>query len=190
MQVIAFNGSPRAAGNTAALLRRLGTKLQEHQVGFEIIHIGGRPVQGCTACFRCFSAKDGTCALTGDDMNAWIARMRAADAIILASPTYFADLTPALKALIDRAGMVGRANQDCYKRKLGAAVVAVRRGGAIHVFDSINHFFTISQMLIVGSSYWNLGVGREPGAVEKDDEGMQTMDDLGENLAWALRKLA
>ena len=113
----------------------------------------------------------------------------AADAIVLASPTYFADITAEMKALIDRAGMTARANGDMFKRKLGAAIVTRRRGGAIHAFDSINHFFTIGQMIIVGSSYWNLGVGREKGEVAEDVEGIATMRDLGRNMAWLLRKL-
>ena len=85
--------------------------------------------------------------------------------------------------------MVGRANGDMYQRKAGAAVVAVRRAGAMHAFSSLNHFFTIGQMIIVGSSYWNIGIGREPGAVEKDEEGLNTMRQLGRNMAWLLKKL-
>jgi multimeric flavodoxin WrbA len=116
--------------------------------------------------------------------------MTAADGIILASPTYFADITTEIKALIDRAGMVGRANGHLYRRKVGAGVIAVRRGGAIHAFDSLNHFFLISQMIIPGSVYWNIGIGREIGEVEKDEEGVLTMKTLGENMAWLMKKLA
>ena len=115
--------------------------------------------------------------------------MREADGIILASPTYFADITPELKALIDRAGLVAGANDNFLVRKVGAAVVAVRRGGAIHAFDSINHFFLIRQMIIPGSCYWNVGIGREKGEIEKDDEGIRTMAVLGENMAWVMKKL-
>jgi multimeric flavodoxin WrbA len=115
--------------------------------------------------------------------------MDQADGIIIGSPTYFAAISPQAKALIDRCGMVGRANGDMYKRKVGAGVVAVRRAGAIHVFDTINHFFTIGQMIIVGSSYWNVGVGRNIGDVESDEEGIKTMRDLGINMAWLLKKL-
>jgi multimeric flavodoxin WrbA len=112
-----------------------------------------------------------------------------ADIIILGSPTYFANVTAEMKALIDRAGMVGRANNDLYRRKLGAAVVSVRRAGAIHTFNSINHFFFISEMIVPGSSYWNIGIGREKGDVEKDAEGMETMQVLGRNMAWLLKKI-
>ncbi|HEX9022987.1 MAG TPA: flavodoxin family protein, partial [Geobacteraceae bacterium] len=110
--------------------------------------------------------------------------------IILASPTYFADITSEMKALVDRSGMVGRANGDMFRLKAGAAVIAVRRGGAIHAFDSLNHFFLISQMVVPGSSYWNIGVGRQIGEVENDDEGIKTMKDLGVNMAWLLKRIA
>jgi len=116
--------------------------------------------------------------------------MDRADGIIIGSPTYFAGITPEAKALIDRCGMVSRANNEMHRRKVGAAVVSVRRAGAIHVFDSINHFFTIGQMFIVGSSYWNIGIGRDIGDVDGDEEGVRTMRDLGSNMAWLLKRIA
>ena len=115
--------------------------------------------------------------------------MLQADGIILASPTYFADVSAELKALIDRAGLVAKANADMFGRKAGAAIVAVRRGGSVHAFDSINHFFLISQMIIPGLCYWNMGFGLEKGDVEKDAEGLQTMKTLGQNMAWLLKKI-
>jgi multimeric flavodoxin WrbA len=124
-----------------------------------------------------------------DIANACVEKMINADGIIIGSPTYFAALTPETKALIDRCGMVTRANGDLLKYKAGAAVVAVRRAGAIHVFDTINHFFTISQMVIPGSSYWNIGIGRNVGDVEQDEEGIKTMRDLGANMAWLLKRI-
>ena len=110
--------------------------------------------------------------------------MQEADGIILASPTYFADVSTEMKALIDRAGFVAIANDHMFRRKVGASVVAVRRGGAIHAFDTMNHFFFISQMVVPGSSYWNVGIGLEPGNVNGDEEGLGTMKTLGENMAW------
>ena len=115
--------------------------------------------------------------------------MLAADCIILGSPVYFSMMTPELKAFIDRAGYVARANSDMFKRKVGAAVVAVRRAGAIPTFDAINHFFLISQMIVPGSSYWNIGVGQKKGDVKNDEEGMKTMIDLGNNIVWLLKRL-
>ncbi len=129
------------------------------------------------------------CSVKNDVVNECIGKMIESDGIILGSPTYFADVTTELKALIDRAGLVSMANGGLYKRKVGAAIVAMRRGGGVHVFDSINHFFFINQMIVPGSSYWNLGIGREKGEVEKDEEGIRTMKVLGENMAWLLKKI-
>ena len=190
MKVVAFNGSPRKDGNTFRLLQHVFKALNAEGIETELVHVGGNLIHGCTACFQCFTSKDGRCVQGGDMVNDCIARMRQADGIILASPTYFADITPELKALIDRSGLVAGANDNFLKRKVGAAVVAVRRGGAIHAFDSINHFFLIRQMIVPGSCYWNMGIGREKGEVEDDEEGIRTMTVLGENMAWLLKKLA
>ena len=188
MKVVAFNGSPRKEGNTALLIRQVLKELEAEGIQSEIVHLKG-PIQGCIACSKCFESKDGRCALDKDIVNDCIEKMAKADGIILGSPTYFADLTPELKALIDRAGFVAKANNDMFRRKVGAAVVAVRRAGAVHVFDSINHFFLIGQMIIPGSSYWNLGVGLAEGDVERDLEGMRTAKVLGQNMAWLMKKI-
>jgi multimeric flavodoxin WrbA len=189
MKVVAFNGSARKDGNTALLLRHVLRELESEGIETELIQLAGHVIRGCTACYNCFERKDGHCAVSGDIMNDCIDRMHEADGIIIGSPTYFADVTAETKALIDRGGMVGRANYEFYRRKVGTAVVAARRAGAIHAFDTINHFFTIGQMIVVGSSYWNIGMGRDSGAVESDTEGLQTMETLGKNMAWLLKKL-
>jgi multimeric flavodoxin WrbA len=190
MKVVAFNGSPRRDGNTMRLMRMVCEILEAEGIETEIIQVGGQPVHGCTACMNCWENQDGKCVLTGDPVNEWIEKMVAAGGIIIGSPTFFADLTPEIKALIDRAGFVGLANGGLLKRKAGAAVVAVRRAGAIHAYDSINHLFGISEMLTVGSSYWNIGIGLDPGEVEDDLEGRETMENLGKNMAWVLKKIA
>jgi multimeric flavodoxin WrbA len=189
MKVVAFNGSPRKEGNTAALIKHVLAELEKEGIETEIVQVGGKSIHGCIACWKCHESKDKKCVLDNDIVNDCIEKMIEADGIILASPTYFADLTPELKALIDRAGFVSGANDGLLRRKVGAAVVAVRRAGSIHVFDSINHFFTISQMIIPGSSYWNIGMGLAEGDVEKDEEGIRTMQVLGQNMAWLLKKL-
>jgi len=188
MKVVAFNGSSRKDGNTAMLINRVFDELEKEGIGTEMVQLAGDEMRGCIACYRCFSNKDKHCAVTDDMVNEYIDKMIGADGIILGSPTYFADCTVQIKALIERTGMTARANGDMFKRKIGAAVVSVRRGGAIHAFDSLNHFFSISQMITVGSSYWNIGIGREIGDVENDKEGMATMADLGSNMAWAIKK--
>jgi multimeric flavodoxin WrbA len=189
VKVVAFNGSPRKGGNTASLIEHVFSELEKEGIETEMVQLGGKSIHGCIACMKCFENKDKKCIIDKDIVNDCIAKMAEADGIILASPTYFADLTPELKALIDRAGMVAIANDNLFKRKVGAAVVAVRRAGSIHAFDSINHFFTISQMIIPGSSYWNMGIGFGEGDVEKDEEGVQTMETLGQNMAWLLKKI-
>jgi multimeric flavodoxin WrbA len=189
MNVVAFNGSSRRDGNTAILLRQVLAELEKEGIQTELVQLGGTRLSGCAACLRCKETKDMTCALKNDVLNACVQKMVAADGILIGSPVYFADATATTKALIERAGMVTRANDRALRRKVGAAVVAVRRGGAVHSFDSINHFFQISEMLVVGSSYWNLGIGEPMGAVLEDEEGLQTMSVLGQTMAWALRKL-
>ena len=129
------------------------------------------------------------CHGPSDIVNECIGKMLEADGILLGSPTYFADLSASMKALIERAGMTARANDNMFRQKAGAGVVAVRRAGATHVLSSINYFFLISEMVIPGSSYWNLGMGREPGAVNDDTEGMETMRVLGKNMAWLLKRI-
>jgi multimeric flavodoxin WrbA len=190
MKVTAFNGSARKDGNTAKLISHVFEGLQTEGIETELVQLAGRPIHGCIACYQCFARKDRRCAVVDDSANECIEKMLASDGIIIGSPTYFAAITPEAKALIDRAGMVSRANGDMFKRKAGAAVVTVRRAGAMHVFDTINHFFTIGQMIIPGSSYWNIGVGRNIGDVEHDEEGVKTMRDLGENMAWLLKRIA
>lgn len=189
MKVVAFNGSARKDGNTTILLNMVLDELESKGIETELISLAGKPLQGCIACYKCFEKKNQRCSVEKDILNDCIEKMLEADGILLGSPTYFADVSASMKALIERAGMVARANGDMFKRKVGAGVVAVRRAGAIHVFSSINYFFLIGQMIIPGSSYWNMARGREPGEVRNDEEGIQTMKDLGTNMAWLLKKI-
>lgn len=189
MRVVAFNGSPRKEGNTARLLAEVLAELEREGVETELVQIGGRQVHGCTACGKCFENRDGKCVIENDFVNECIEKMAAADGIVIGSPTYFADVSTETKALIDRAGFVAIANGGMFARKAGAAVVAARRAGAVHAFDTINHLFGISQMFTVGSSYWNLGLGLGPGEVERDEEGLLTMRNLGANMAWLLKRI-
>ncbi len=189
MKVIAFNGSSRKEGNTALLLTTVLNELKSEGIETEVYTLAGKPVQGCIGCFKCFENKNKRCAVDKDVINECIAKMVEADGILLGSPTYFADVSASMKALIERAGMVSRANGDMFQRKVGAGVVAVRRAGAYHVFSTLNAFFLISQMISPGSSYWNLAHGRQPGEVAKDEEGMKTMTQLGRNMAWLMKQL-
>ncbi|XHH09137.1 MAG: flavodoxin family protein [Candidatus Bathyarchaeia archaeon] len=189
MKVVAFNGSPRAEGNTAILINHVLKILQEEGIETEYIQLGGQLIHGCMACGTCAKLQNQECRIVNDNVNLYIKKMVEADGIIFGSPTYFSMMTPELKALIDRAGYVGMYNGHLFKRKVGAAVVAVRRTGAMPTFDAINHFFLISEMIVPGSIYWNIGVGRKAGEVEQDEEGLRTMEALGRNMAWLIKKI-
>lgn len=189
MNVVAFNGSPRKNGNTHLLISMVFEALEKEGISCELIHIGGKQLQGCRACDQCYKLKNKQCAIKDDGLNGYIQKMIQADAILLGSPTYFANVTSEMKAFIDRSGRVGRANDYLFKHKVAAAIIAVRRAGSLEAFDAINHFFLIEQMIVTGSTYWNLGVGGKIGEVGSDDEARKNMQNLGENIAWILQRL-
>ncbi len=189
MNVVAFNGSARKNGNTAILINYVLSELEKEGIRTELVQLAGKNIRGCIACMKCFENKDRRCSVADDDLNSCVEKMLNADGMIFGSPTYFANISTELKALIDRSGMTGIANDNMFKRKVGAAVVAVRRGGSIHAFNSINHFFFIGEMIVPGSSYWNMGFGLDKGDVETDAEGIRTMKILGQNMAWLLKKI-
>jgi len=191
MKVVAFNGSSRKGGNTAILLRRVLTELEAEGIETELVQLYNKRFRGCTACLKCGETKNNTCSGQKDDgLNECVAKMIAADGIIIGSPTYYANCTATTQALLERAGYATRrSGGDVLARKVAAAVVAARRGGAIHAFDSINHWFQIGGMIVVGSSYWNMGYGLDIGDVENDAEGMANMEHLGRTMAWVLKKL-
>ena len=186
MKALAINGSPRKGGNTEILLRKALEPIAAagHQTDF--LQVGGTRIRGCTACDACKRIRNRQCVIDEDVFNLAFAKMCEADAILIGSPTYFGDVTAETKALIDRAGRVARTNGGLLGRKIGAAAVAARRGGAIHAVDAINHLFLANQMVVPGSTYWNFGLGRDPGDVLADEEGLANMQDLGEQIAWLL----
>jgi multimeric flavodoxin WrbA len=188
MKVVAFNGSPRKEGNTSIAISTVFRELEKEGVQTEFVQLGGSDIRGCRACYKCFENKNSRC-IQKDDLNSFVEKMIESEGIIIGSPTYFSNVSTEVKALIDRAGLVARANDHLLRRKVGAAVVAARRAGAAHVYSSINYFFGIGHMIMPGSSYWNLGFGRNPGEIVKDEEGMATFRDLGINMAWLLKKL-
>jgi len=186
MKALAINGSPRKGGNTEILLRKVLEPLAAAGHKTEYVQVGGTRIRGCTACGACGRLKNKRCVIEDDIFNLAFAKMLEADAIVIGSPVYFADVTAETKALIDRAGRVARTNGSLLWRKIGAAVVAARRGGSIHAVDAINHLFLANQMVVPGSTYWNFGLGRDPGDVLADEEGLANMKDLGEQIAWLL----
>jgi len=184
MKAVAINGSPRKGGNTETLLKEVLKPLEAAGWETSFMQVGGAKIRGCIACFKCFENKDGQCAVKNDVFNDCMAQMLSADAIILGSPTYFTDVSAELKALIDRSGLVAIANGTAFAGKIGAAVVAVRRGGGTHVYDTINHMYLMNGMIVPGSSYWNLGFGLNPGEAAGDEEGMRNMNHLGQTIDW------
>lgn len=189
MKILALNGSPRSNGNTAMLIDTVLAELQKEGIETEKVQLGGKKIHGCTACMKCFENQNKLCVIDNDILNELVTKMAEADGIIIGSPTYFANVSSEVKALIDRAGLVAIANGHMLKHKVGAAVVAVRRAGATNAFDAINKFFFINQMIVPGSIYWNMGYGLGAQEVKSDEEGMNTMKILGENMAWLLKKL-
>ena len=183
MQVIAFNGSPRLKGNTQMALEIVLEELRANGIGGELVNICESDILGCKACGACGRTKDRRCERADDDLNSHIAKMCAADGILLGSPTYFGNMTGQMKCFIDRAGFVARANGDLFKDKVGAAVAVNRRAGALATFNAMNDFFLIGQMIVVGSTYWNVATALKPGDMEADKEGVETMRNLGRNMA-------
>lgn len=189
MKVVAFNGSSRKDGNTAILLNFVLDELKNEGIGAELIQLAGEHLSGCIACYKCAENKNQRCAFVDDRANEYIAKMQQAQGILLGSPTYISDMTANMKALIERSTIVSKRNGGMFKRKVGAAIVAARRAGSTHVLSSINFFFLTNEMIIPGSSYWNMGIGRNPGEVKNDAEGIQTMKILGQNMAWLLKRI-
>ncbi|MGA3267365.1 MAG: flavodoxin family protein [Verrucomicrobiota bacterium] len=184
MKAVAINGSPRKGGNTEILLKKVLAPLAAAGWKTEFVQLGGSNIRGCRACYQCFKKKNRRCGQKDDFFNPCFEKMAAADAIILGSPTYFTDVSTEMKALLDRAGLVALANGGLFRGKIGASVVAVRRGGGTHAFDTMNHMFLMSGAIVPGSTYWNLGYGLEKGDVAKDDEAARNMNDLGQTIAW------
>lgn len=187
MKVLAFNGSPRQ-GNTAAALRIVLEILEREGIETETIQLGGSGIKPCKSCFKCFERRDGFCS-QDDVLNPWLEKVYEADGILIGSPVYFAGVTSEVKAFIDRVGLCAMSGGYRLKRKVGAAVIAARRQGAVSTFNQINSLFALNQMIIPCSIYWNFGMGMEPGEVLKDEEGVETFQVLGENMAWLLKKL-
>lgn len=188
MYVVAINGSPKEHGNTYHALKMVTDELENQGVNTEIIHIGNKTIRGCIACGSCFRNKNEKCAID-DEVNVVIQKMKAADGIIIGSPVYYASVPGTMKSFLDRTFYVAGANGGLFRHKIGASVVAVRRSGEVATFDHLNHYFTITEMFMASSNYWNVIHGREPGEVLKDEEGVQIMRVLGKNMAFLLKSV-
>lgn len=187
MNVIAICGSPRINGNTSILINEVFEELNKEGISTELLNIAHKPVNGCISCFKCLDLKNEQCIFKNDIVNEIVQKMKNADGIILASPVYYADLSGQMKSFLDRAFFVCGANGGLLKRKVGASIAVARRAGATTTLNSLNHYFLISEMFVVGSSYWNLAFGRSQGEVSEDAEGLETMRNLGKNMAFAIK---
>lgn len=189
MKVVAINGSPRVGGNTETMLNAVLEPLKQEGFETKIIQIGGTNIHDCRGCWACRKLQNKKCVFGDDFLNDVLAEIYEADALILVTPSYFAGMSAEVKALIDRAGVVSNSNGGLLKRKVGAAVIAQRRGGGPAIQAGIHNMFLMCEMIIAGSTYWNFGFGMEPGEVSNDKEAMANMRNLGENIAWTLKKL-
>lgn len=187
MQVVAINGSSRKKGNTQILLNFIAETLSAHAVSTERISLADFALTPCAGCFACRGKE--RCIQSDDGFNTLLEKMKGADAIILGSPVYSADVSSRMKTLLDRAAVVGAANPGLFRHKIGVAVASVRRAGGMSAIDTMNHFFLNKEMLIVGSTYWNMVYGNQVGEVLQDAEGMKNMKNLADNIAWALAAL-
>lgn len=186
MKVVAFNGSPRKEGNTYEAIKIVAEQLEKENIEVDIIHVGNKKIQGCTACSSCFKTRNERCIID-DEVNEWIQKMKDADGIILGSPVHFSDIGATMKAFLDRAIYVGSANNGLFRHKVGAGVIAVRRSGGLPAFNQLNNYISYAEMLMPTSNYWNVIYGAKPGEALKDEEGVQIMRILGKNMAWLMK---
>ncbi|WP_410510145.1 flavodoxin family protein [Methanosarcina hadiensis] len=189
MKVLGINGSPRKNDNTSILIKTVFDELMKEGIEIELIQLSENKIEGCRACRACHKNRNKQCVITDDFFNECLEKMIASDGIILGSPVYSAGVTSQMKALIDRASMVLAGNKGLLKYKVGASVVAARRGGAISAFDTLNNFMYSKEMILAGSSYWNMVYGNAIGEVEQDHEGIENMKNLGQNMAWILKRI-
>ncbi|MFC1870832.1 flavodoxin family protein [Chloroflexota bacterium] len=186
MKAIGIVGSPRRKGNTEIITRHALKSISEEGIETEVITLAGLNIQPCNACMAC--TKEETCPID-DDVFLIYEKMKAADAVILASPVYFGSATAQIKALMDRTGYIGRSQGRIWNGKAGGALVVARRAGQNFTFAQLNYWFQILGFFVPGSTYWNIAFGREKGEVEKDEEGMKTAWNFGKNIAILVKKL-
>lgn len=189
MRVLGISGSPRRGGNTDILIHTAFEVLAAEGIETEFVSLADHPVKGCTACGGCAKADRPRCVQKDPAFEGMIERFAAADGILVGSPVYFGSATPETMALLDRVGYVARHHNSLLRRKVGAAIVVARRAGQNFTFAQLNYFFLISEMIVPGSTYWNIAVAREKGTVTADSEGIQTVKNLAANMAWLLKKL-
>ena len=187
MNVVAFNGSPKEQGNTAAALKLVAAELEGAGITVNFVHLGKELISGCIACGACIKNRNERCIIESDKVNDYIQMMKNADGILIGSPVHFASIGGTMKSFLDRAFYVSGVNNSLFRHKVGAAVVAVRRSGGVTTFDSLNHYINYAEMVMPGANYWNVIHGTRPGDTVKDEEGEQILRTLGRNMLWLLQ---
>ncbi|MPM70255.1 2-amino-4-deoxychorismate dehydrogenase [bioreactor metagenome] len=183
MKVLLINGSPKSKGCTYTALYEIAKELEKENIEAEIFHIGNKPIRGCMACGGCYKNDDNKCVFNDDVVNIALEKAKEADGFIFGSPVHYAGASGEITSFLDRFFYAGSG----FEYKPGAAIVSCRRGGSTAALDQLNKYFTISQMPIVSSQYWNMVHGNTPEEVKQDLEGMQVMRTLGKNMAWLLK---
>ena len=185
MKVLLLNGSPRGEMCTYTALKAVAEELEKNEIETEIVNIGKNPIQGCIGCGACGKTGKG-CAFGDDGVNDFIEKMKEADGLVIGSPVHYASASGAVTSFMDRVSYAGG---SAMAFKPGAAVVSCRRGGASVAFDQLNKYFSILNMPVVSSNYWNMVHGSTPEEVLQDEEGIQTMRILGKNMAWLIKAI-
>ena len=188
MKALGISGSPRIGGNTESAVKRVLDRLERVGCQTEFFSLGEYPVKPCQACYAC--AKEKRCVLNDPNFDLLYPKFLEADAIILGAPVWFGSATPQIMSLIDRVGSVARRGENRLRHKIGASIAVARRAGKNFTFAQLNYFFLISEMIVPGSTYWNVADARDKGDIEKDEEGLVTLDHLADNIAWLMTKIA
>lgn len=185
MKVLLINGSPNEKGCTYTALHEIAKELKKENIETEIFHVGKDPIRGCMGCGHCYRSGSGKCIFNDDTVNIALEKAKDVDGFIFGSPVHYAGASGMLTSFLDRFFYAGNG----FEYKPGAAIVSCRRGGATAAFDQLNKYFTITNMPIVSSQYWNMVHGNTPDEVVQDLEGMQIMRTLGKNMAWLLKSI-
>jgi len=187
MKVVAFNGSPRANGNTREAIGIMAEELEKSGIEVEVIQVGNKKIRGCLGCMWCVKAQNERCVIAEDEVNEYIQKMKEADGIILSSPVYYAGVAGTMKSFLDRAFFVVGVNGNFLRHRVGTSLAAVRRSGGIPTVDNLDRYINYSEMFVPTSNYWNVAHGLKPGEVSQDDEGVQIIRVLGKNMAWLMK---
>lgn len=188
-KILAFNGSPHTNGNTSLALKVVTDELNRNGVCTETIQLGGKYIRPCLGCRKCFELKNKSCIIKDDKINELILKMDKSDGFIIGSPVFTSNVTAAVKAFMDRTNFVAKANGFMFKGKIGAPIIVATKTGANFAYSAINFMFGISDMITVGSTYWNCAFGKMPGDIFNDKEGIEGFVRLGNNIAELLQKI-